>query len=277
VNLTQIALIEADTEPDARRDLEQWFTPSWVVEALLNRHFSDLTADDVVIDPGCGHGRWLRMLNHLFPATRAVGVEIDPRLAEKARANGCEVILGDFATVAIPIAPSALVGNWPFGARSFSRFLGRAHALLPNDGRCGVLTSIYNFQTTSRVLSYAEQWSIETEVLPRDMFPRLQDALVFATFRKNRRRILVGLGLYEETSAARLLKPHFRRLIDREPTTWWSAVESALKRLGGEASLGEIYAVTEKVTENKFWREKVRQVLQRHAYPVQRGRWALAA
>lgn len=254
--------------------LEQWLTPAWVAEALLERHFADLGPEDLVIEPGCGTGRWMRVLARLFPWTRVLGVEIDARLAEHARNAGCEVVVGDYGTVPLP-APTAIVGNWPFGIKTFERFLERSHRLLPQEGRCGVLTSVHSFQTSSRVLRYAEHWSIETELLPRDMFPNIESGLVFAMFRKERRRRLIGLGLYDETGAARALLAPYRAVTDEQPTTWRAAVESALERLGGCATLELIYAETTKPTGNQWWKEKIRQVLQRYAVRLDDGVWGL--
>lgn len=276
--MTQPLLFRPDQPVIAlRQDYEQWLTPSWAAEALILRYFGDLAPSDSVVEFGCGTGRWQRVLRHLFPSVRSVGVEIDPALAREAIASGCEVIVGDACKVDLPIQPTVSLGNWPFAAATFNRFLKRSHEVLPDDGRCGVLTTVYSFQTTSRVMRYLDDWSVRVELLPRDIFPRLQDALVFALFQKNTRRILIGLGLYDETSAARALAKHYRTLVDENPTTWWAAVESALRRLGGEASLEEIYGLTEKVTANQYWRQKIRQQLQIHAKPVARGRWALAS
>jgi cyclopropane fatty-acyl-phospholipid synthase-like methyltransferase len=263
-------------EVELHADREQWLTPSWAAEALILRYFNDLTASDRVVEFGCGTGRWQRVLRHLFPETRSVGVESDPALAREAIDSGCEVIIGDACKVELPIEPTVSMGNWPFAAATFNTFLKRSHEILPEEGRCGVLTTVYSFQTTSRVMQYLDHWSVNVELLPRDMFPRLQDALVFALFRKNTRRVMVGLGLYDVTSAARALGKHYRTLVDEKPTTWWAAIESALSRLGGEATLDQIYAITTRVTGNQYWREKIRQQLQLHAKPISKGRWALA-
>lgn len=67
------------------RDLCQWFTPERLAEAIVRRYFGDLSERDVVLEPSCGPGAFLRAI----PAsTRAIGVEIDPALAEEARATG---------------------------------------------------------------------------------------------------------------------------------------------------------------------------------------------
>lgn len=62
--------------------------------------------------------------------------------------------------------------------------------------------------------------------------------------------------------------------------TWRAVVHAALLALGGEATLERIYErifedAPEKVRRNPHWREKVRQTLQRHFVPLERGRWGL--
>lgn len=67
----------------------QWFTPAWLAEALVERHFSRLDAADLVLEPTCGAGAFLRAIPAHVPA---IGVEIDPALAAAARATGREVL-----------------------------------------------------------------------------------------------------------------------------------------------------------------------------------------
>ncbi|WP_220493671.1 hypothetical protein, partial [Klebsiella pneumoniae] len=54
---------------------------------------------------------------------------------------------------------------------------------------------------------------------------------------------------------------------------------AAVEALGGEASLTEIYREIEgaRPTANRYWREKVRQQLQRVGRRVGPARWALCA
>ena len=64
--------------------------------------------------------------------------------------------------------------------------------------------------------------------------------------------------------------------------TWRSVVQSALDALDGKSSLDDIYDALKdhvKVTtsENNFWKEKVRQTLQRYFVHGERGVWSLAA
>lgn len=66
----------------------------------------------------------------------------------------------------------------------------------------------------------------------------------------------------------------------RAEGTWRAVVHAALLSLGGQASLEAIYErvfqeAPEKVRGNPHWREKVRQTLQRHFRPLERGVWGL--
>ena len=77
--------------------LDQYPTPAWVANALMRSHFGDLGSSDVVCDPTCGPGRFLQAVpGHV----QAFGVELDPALAEQARAlTGRPVVQGDVRTV----------------------------------------------------------------------------------------------------------------------------------------------------------------------------------
>jgi SAM-dependent methyltransferase len=263
--------------PAMRPELEQWLTPAWAAEALLMRHYSHLTPQDLVLEPGCGTGRWLRVLAALKPDVPAVGVEIDPRLALVARSHGILVHIGDFLRMELAVRPTLCLGNWPFNAVPFWGFLDRCHQLLPDGGEAGVLTTSLAFKTTSVVLERNERWSIAVEMLPRDMFPRLRWPLVFVRFLKDRCRRLWGLALYDETAAALGLKPHYRRIADEHALTWRAVVLAALERLGGQATLSVLYAEVEahRPSNTQWWREKVRQTLQLYALSVRTGEWAL--
>lgn len=65
-------------------------------------------------------------------------------------------------------------------------------------------------------------------------------------------------------------------------TTWRGAVYAALMALGGEADMPAIYAEVESFAitrqSNHFWKEKVRQILQKCSdfSQVRRGRWRVA-
>src|SRR3546814_16205788 len=86
-------------------------TPLYAAERLVERHFPDLGAKDLVLEPSCGIGAFLRAI----PATTsAIGVEIDPERAAIARKrSGRPVITGDFCSVHIYARPTAILGTPP--------------------------------------------------------------------------------------------------------------------------------------------------------------------
>lgn len=66
----------------------------------------------------------------------------------------------------------------------------------------------------------------------------------------------------------------------RTAMTWRSLVRISLMKLGGFASLADIYEMVrkeagEKIASNQNWMAKIRQVLQIHFESVQRGVWAI--
>jgi hypothetical protein len=254
-------------------------TPLWVCEALIERFFPDLDDEDFVVEPSCGPGRFLQAIPANVPA---MGVEIDPVRAEEARRNtGRPIITGDFRTVPLDVRPTAIITNPPFRVRLIESFLERAHALLPHEGRLGMLLPAYFFQTAARVAEYARSWSIEQTMIPRDIYHGIRLPLVFALFSKSHRRTLVGFALYSELVAVRHLAEEYQELARAGAggrSAWRSVFEGALRSLGGEASLEELYRVVQgrRPTATAFWKEKIRQMAQRHGVRVGRGRYALS-
>lgn len=177
-------------------------------------------------------------------------------------------------------APTVILGNPPFQVRLIEAFLARAAGLLPDDGRCGFILPAYAMQTHRRVWRWHQVWSIAAEILPRRLFPRLRLPLLFVQFRKGRVRTLVGFALFREAvefenlaEAAKLVLTQGRP----RRGVWRALVEATLEALGGEASLEVLYQAIEprRPTPNPWWREKVRQVVQRSCEPVARGVWRL--
>ncbi len=254
-------------------------TPLWVCEALIEEYFPDLDSGDFVLEPSCGPGRFLRALPAHVPA---MGVEIDPHLAETARVcTGRQIITGDFRTVPLNVRPTAIIGNPPFQVGLIEAFLDRAHTLLPEGGRLGFILPAYFFQTASRVTGYAKSWSIEQTMIPRDIYKQLRLPLVFALFSKNKRHTLVGFALYPQVAAVRGMADEYQHLAragTHGKSAWRSVVESALQAMGGEATLEAIYQVVQgkRPTTNRFWKEQIRKVAQKHCVRVDRGRYALS-
>lgn len=252
-------------------------TPDWAAEALVERYFGDLNSADRVIEPTCGRGAFLRALPRDVPA---LGVEIDDRLAREAvRLSGRPVVVGDFRAVDLPWTPTAMVGNPPFQLSAIEGILARAFDLLPEDGRCGLILPCYILQTPGTIERLGARWSIQQDMIPRNLFPRLSKPLCFALLHKGRTRGLVGFALYHEAAAVARLQKRYRALLaEGEGSVWAAVTRAALEALGGRATLAALYREIEghRPTENRWWREKVRQQLQRFAVRVDQGTWAIA-
>lgn len=259
-----------------RKELGQYMTPEWAAQELMAHYFGDLTLCDRVLEPSCGEGAFLAAVPHHVPA---LGIEIDPALADVARRNsGREVLVGDFQQIALPFQPTAIVGNPPFALRTVEGFLDRAWELLPNDGRVGFILPVHVFQTASTVERLARRWHLQQDLVPRNWFPRLSLPICFAQLTKGKRG-LIGFTLYHETHAVTRLQRRYRALLAQGERSVWTAVtRAALEALGGTATLAELYREIEghRPTSNRFWQEKVRQQVQRLAYRVGPGRWAIA-
>lgn len=249
-------------------DLCQFPTPLWVAEALVERHFPRLDAADLVLEPSCGPGAFLQAV----PAhVAAVGIDLDPAMAELARAStGRRVVEGDFLSVDLDFQPTAIIGNPPFRGRLIDGFLDRCHQLLPDGGRAGFILPAYAFRTAARVVGLLDRWSLQQEMLPRSAFcHRMREPLVFALFSKDARRCMVGFALYEhETDRQQLGKPYRELLASQRGSAWRAVCRLALHRLGGEAPLPAIYAELERnrPSRTQWWREKIRQTLR--VYPA---------
>lgn len=261
---------------DRNVTLGQWMTPAWAAKELVDGYYPDLTPGDCVIEPSCGQGAFLDALPKDIPA---LGIEIDPALADIARAStGRPVLVGDFRTIDIPCRPTLILGNPPFSQSTVQGFLERAYDLLPEDGRVGLVLPCYIFQTASSVTRMARKWGLRQDMLPRNIFTNLHLPLCFAQFTRGAGRRMVGFSLYHETEAVMSLQRRYRALLENgEQSVWAAVVFAAMERLGGSASLRGIYEEIQghQPTGNPFWKAKVRQTLQRRARRLTRGQWAL--
>ena len=261
--------------------IDQYMTPLWMAESLVERHFGALDHSDVVLEPSCGRGAFLQAIPAHVPA---MGVEEDPALADEAvRRTGRVVVVGDFRTVSLDIRPTVIIGNPPFRVSLIREFLDRAHVLLPDGGRLGFILPAYAFKTARTTMSYSERWSIGVELIPMNAFhKRMVEPLVFAMFAKDAHRVMVGLALYREAADVQDTHKEFRELLTvgrPYKSAWRAVVDAALEFMGGEASLAEIYRMVEgaRPTGNPFWKEKVRQIVQDHCTRTGHGRYARAA
>lgn len=256
--------------------LSQYMTPCWAAQALVDQFFGNLSSQDMVVEPTCGAGAFLQAIPSHVPA---IGVEIDPALAEIAqRASGRRVIVGDFRLVDLPVRPTAIIGNPPFSMAFVNALLNRAWLSLEDEGRAGLILPCSILQTSSTVVEMAQRWSIEQTQIPRNLFPGLSMPLCFAQFTKGPRRGLVNFALYHEHAAISRLQARYRDILARGEGSVWSAlVRAGLEACGGTASLAQLYREIEghRPTSNEYWKAQVRKVLQRIAHRVGDGVWQL--
>lgn len=269
-----------ETVPAEQQRLErgQVFTPRWLADLIIATQYSWLRQGDTVIEPTCGPGAFLQALPD---SVSAIGVEIDPRLAEKARAAApnCQVITGDFRSVDLPDGVAAVIGNPPFELDFIDDLLARSWHQLRHEGEVGLILPAYALQTASRVCRYNQRWSIESQGMPRTIFKGLQKPLVWARFIKDDLRRMVGLLFYQEAEAVNRLPARYRTLfIDQAKAPLWpSVVEQALCDLGGEGDLVDVYRVIEgnRPSGTAHWKAQVRKVLQQSFVRTAPARYAL--
>lgn len=253
----------------------QYMTPAWAAERIVEIYFSDLCERDLVIEPTCGAGAFLAALP---PHVPAFGVELDLGLATAAeRSSGRPVHNTDIRSFRAPAGVTAVVGNPPFRAALVRDIIAMARSWLPHDGLCGLLLPTYLFQHARPTLELARDWRVEADHIPRDLFPGLTKPLVFATLRKGG-RTLIGFSLYDETVDVAGLAEQFKETLQApSPRPWRVVVHEALAMLGGQASLNELYSAVapRRPSGNPWWKEKVRQVAQRHFVRVGRGMYSI--
>lgn len=239
-------------------------TPAWAARELWGAHFYDVGPADFVLEPTCGDGR---MLQAIPPGVPACGWEIDPDMAEQARARtGRPVVTGDILSAEIPRNVTVLFGNPPFKVGFLDKLLDRVGAVVVDGCRTGLIVPAYFMQTPSRVIRWNKHWTICSELLPRTLFSKKAYLpIVFALFTKDPQPTLTGMGLYYEADAVGNLETVYRDELVSGSGLWKSVVELALTKLGGRAHLTEIYQIVglRRPSKNPWWREKVRQMLQR--------------
>lgn len=204
----------------------------------------------------------------------AVGVEIDPALADEARrVSGHTVLTADVLSVMHALPPAGIVfGNPPFKLSFFDRLLNGIERWARRDVLCGFVLPAYFFQTPTHLERWRQSWGIDWVSIPRTLFPGLKLPLGFARFDR-RNRHLRGFMLYASAESMRRAPDRVRN----SSCTWRELVQQALNELGGCATLARLYEVLGDLSPRAtWWKQKVRQTLQRHCVQVKRGTWKLA-
>lgn len=251
---------DAEARPDRDPMLSQWFTPRWAADLLVADVLKGM-GDASVLEPSCGDGA---MLGAIPMGNPALGVEIDPVMAAAARRiTGREVLCDDLRSVDLAgRAFQAIIANPPFEADVIDALVARAFDILPEDGVMGLVLPAHIPASSMRIERWGARFSIETRLLPRNLFPRLTLPLVWNRMIKSRRRTLVGLFLFDEQSDVSAMPETARRRL-QSGGTWRDVIADALCSLGGQASLRDIYAAVEprRRSPNPWWKDKVRQSL----------------
>lgn len=259
-------------EVTKQRALGQFNTPVWAAESLVSA--LDLRDTDRVLEPTCGTGNFLKAIpEHI----QALGVEIDPEIAEIARRDtGREVITGDFLEVDIPWQPTVVIGNPPYKVDLISGILDKSFDLLPPDGKVALLVSVHILQTPDTVDRLLRRWGVDHYLVPRTLFNKAIRPLSFIVLSKNTKRCS-GMLLYPEALTVNRLPRAAKTVANNgQKSVWLRVVTWAMDMAGGEATLQELYVLVgeKRPTPNEWWRERVRAVLQQHFTPVAKGRWA---
>ncbi|HHX6749845.1 TPA: class I SAM-dependent methyltransferase [Pseudomonas aeruginosa] len=266
--------LEAMSTQNTQIELGQYPTPAWAAAAIVRKNFSHLSAKDFVLEPTCGPGRFLQAVPQYVPA---LGIEIDPHLAQQARdLTGRPVITGDFFQVELEERPTLVLGNPPFETKFIERLLDRVHGLMVDNGQVAFVLPCYFLQTAARVCRYNERWAIQQEMLPRNLYAGLKHPLTFVTFTKDQERLMIGLSLYHELAYLQGLPKDVQEAMSQGPATWREVVGQALDLFEGEADLSQIYeyVADRRPTANPNWKEQVRKVCQQTARRVGPGRYA---
>jgi site-specific DNA-methyltransferase (adenine-specific) len=278
-NLELFSLPKAPASADAPVELGKhdfYPTRHWLAQVIVESRFADLTTRDHVGDFGCGDGVFL---DALPKGVRATGIELNPALAEKARAKGHDVIVGDFCTVDLPPTLTAAIGNPPFNAELIDTLLARLAQRFEPGGRAGFVLPAYYFQTSHHVHKLRASWSIAVDLIPRDVFPGLSMPLTFSIFTRSLERRLFGLAFYDQVRDVLTMHAHVRNTLNTNPMTWKAVVREALDRRGGVATLTQLYDDIEpkRPSGNPWWRYQVRKVVNMVATRVERGVYQLVA
>lgn len=278
---TDLFLQEESFQPHRKdkinHDLGQYFTPNWASEIIVRDVLGE-NDNQLVLEPSCGNGSILKALPS---GCQAIGVEIDPGMAEIARKTGHQIICDDIRTVDLgETIFDAVIGNPPFSARIIDPMMDKITTHLRDEGVIGLVLPAYIPASTNRIERWSQHYHIETKLMPRMIYPSLSLPLAWTKLIKTKKRTLVGFFLFSEQMDISSMPGNARRILQANGT-WKEVIADALKSLGGEAPLQHIYQAVEprRKSDNPFWREKTRQILARHSDVFKRvnNQWKLAA
>lgn len=267
---------EADEHVVALGENNFYPTRHWFAQLVVEKYFADLTEADHVLDVGCGDGVFL---DAIPDRVRKTGVELNPTLAEKARAKGHDVIVGDFCTVSLPETINCALGNVPFEASLVDRLMDRLARRFEPGQRAGFILPAYYFQTSHHVHKLRASWSIAVDLIPRDVFTGLSVPLAHAMFIRSNERKVYGLAFYDEVRDVLTMHAHVQTTLNGNKTTWKALVIEALERRGGTATLSQLYddIKPRRPSGNPWWQEQVRKCAREVAINTGPSTWTRAA
>lgn len=258
-----------------KKKLDQFFTPVWAAEILFDEHFSHVTNKDLVWEPTCGDGSFLSAIPKNIPA---IGSELDPELVTLAKENtGRPVYQGDFRNIDFEEINevTAIIGNPPFKLDIFEQFMQRCETILSIGNKASFILPAYFFQTSKTFMRFARRWQISQEILPRDLFQSqglLSKPIIFASFVRENSPLMFGFRLHAElcdiNNLNKSVKDFISTQVKRSGSIWKEMVVKIAKDSGGKITLEQLYKTIEakRPTENPFWKEQVRKVVQQHPF-----------
>lgn len=265
---------------DNKKSLSQYFTPRWAAEILYDAHFSHLGSNDLLWEPTCGTGNIIASVPLNVPC---IGTELDPELVIQAKRYGRPIIEGNCLTADLSEYGkiTAVFGNPPFVMELFEKLLERCSKMLDIGHKAAFIIPAYFLQTSHTVVRLGKKWSISQEMLPRNIFPNSIKPLTFGTFIRDNSPMLIGFRLYHETAMmdefSKDTKEELYYGSSETRSIWKSAIANTLNRLGGKASLKDIYDSmrNNRPTKNEFWKEQIRKVLQKSFVRIDEGIYSL--
>lgn len=262
-NIFENRLPEAKPADRLNPGLSQYMTPAWASSLIVNKFYPSLSENDFCVEPSCGQGSFLNAIPDNVPA---IGIEVDPVLAQEARyLTGRVVHEADVLEFKFDRPVSHMIGNIPFHTKFLSDLLDKAKGEVVAGGTVGLILSCHMLQTSSNISLWSKDWSIDTHMMPRNIYPGLSKALCFSVFTKDKRQLFKGMALYLETEEINSLDREIKRIFVEQGkgSVWGRVIESALISLGGKGSLKQVYEFVEgrRPTKNPAWKQQIRKVI----------------